>query len=359
MTITNENGKVTLQTLLKEYQSLKQDCSFRLGNLEEENRRIKKKAVQLRSEHDMVVEKLLPEQNKKKYISELSRNLTAFSLPVELLQMLNDEPVKIIDVGAFKLDGQEDLYSDLFQVYPSEVFGFEPQNDSIVTVSDGKCHKTIFPWAIGDGEKTNFFKTKYPAASSTLEPNHELVGQFLSLPSMLEVESKGEIETKRLDDIHEITDCDLLKIDVQGGELKVLEGATKLLANVSIVMTEVEFAPIYKNQPLFSDIDSFMRGQGFFLLDLCNKSHSSFKSSLFGDLKSRLMWADAVYVKEQELIEKLRLEKLLKALLLAHVVLHNPSLCCLLLELYDQKSQNSFLEAYQAQIHLMRRCYLS
>lgn len=354
MTTPNENVKSALQV---EFQALKKDCSFRLANLEEENRRIKEKAAKLRNDHDIVVEKLLPEQNKKINISEFSRNLTAFSLPVELLQLLNDEPVKIIDVGAFKLDGQDDLYADLFPVYPSEVFGFEPQNDSIVTARDAKCYKTIFPWAIGDGEKTTFFKTKYQAASSTLEPNHDFINQFLSLPTMLEVESRGMIETRRLDDIQEMTDCDLLKIDVQGGELKVLEGAIKLLENVSIVLTEVEFAPIYKSQPLFADIDSFMRGQGFYLLDLYNKSHSSYKASLFGDLKSRLMWADAVYVKEPHQFENADQSKLLKALLIAHTILHDASLSCFLLDIFDQRNNGSFLNAYQAQMHLMRRCY--
>ena len=148
-----------------------------------------------------------------------------------------------------------------------------------------------------------------------------------------------------------------MKIDVQGGEMKVLRGATDLLLKASIIMTEVEFAPIYKNQPLFSDIDAFLREHGFFLLDLYNESHVPYKASLFGDLKSRLMWADAVYVKEMKKLETLGRNKILKALIISHIILHDPSLSCQLLELYDKINESAFQNVYQAQMHLMRRCY--
>ena len=357
MTTSNDTDKTTLQALRRDYELLKKEYSFRLAGLEEENRIIKGETAELRKERDAMVGEFIPKQNRKNAFPEFPRNLAAFPLPAEILRPLNEKPVSIIDVGAFKLDGQDDLYADLFSAYPSEVFGFEPQNDSIVTATDEKCHKTIFPWAIGDGEKTNFFQTKYQAASSTLEPNHEFLHQFLALPTMLEIENQDKIETKRLDDIQEITDCDLLKIDVQGGELKVLEGATKLLSKVSIVMTEVEFAPIYKNQPLFSDIDSFLRGKGFFLLELYNKGYASFEAGVFGDIKSRLMWADAVYIKEPQQFKKLNQHKLLKALLITHIILHDPSLSCLLLEIYDKRNTSAFLDAYREQMFIIRRSY--
>ena len=359
MTTPNENNATRLQALGTDYELLQQEYSLRLANLEEENKRIMGEAAQLRKERDALNGKFLPEQNRKNNTPEFPRDLAAFPLPAEILRPLDEKPVTIIDVGAFKLDGQDDLYADLFSAYPSEVFGFEPQNDSIIRATAAKCHKTIFPWAIGDGGETNFFTTKYQAASSTLEPNHDFLRQFLALPTMLEIENQGEVETRRLDDIQEITDCDLLKIDVQGGELKVLEGATKLLSKVSVVMTEVEFAPVYKNQPLFSDIDSFLRGQGFFLLDLYNKGYASFEAGVFGDIHSRLMWADAVYIKEPQQFNNFNQHKLLKALLIAHIILHDPSLSCLLLEIYDKHNNSALLDAYREQMFIIRRSLLS
>ena len=326
MEFSKENYQNQLQAMREEHEALKKYCQEQIAILEEENRRIKEKISELRQEHDEVVKAVLPNRIKNKQRNTFAMDLTAFPLPEELLKILNEAPVKIVDVGAFELEGQEDLYSDLFIRYRSEVIGFEPQNDCIVSKNNKKCLKTVLPWAIGDGQRVRFYKTKYPAASSTFAPNSDLVEKFLALPTMLEVEQESEIDTRRLDDIEEITGCDLLKVDVQGGELKVLQGAKKLLQQVSIIMTEVEFSPIYMNQPLFSDIDSFLRDQGFFLLNLSNRSYSSFKVSLFSDLKSQLMWADAVYVKEPAELEKSSPKKILMAVLIAHVILRDPSL---------------------------------
>ena len=357
VTCLKNNKESDFRTMRQKHEALKADCAFRLANLEEENKRIKKKISELRHEHDGVVDALLPEKANKKKNAEFARDLTSFPLPDEILKKLAAEPVRIVDVGAFELEGQDDLYADLFARYPCEVFGFEPQNNAIISKKVLKCQKTILPLAIGDGERTRFYRTRYPAASSTFKPNRHLLQKFLALPTMLEVEEECEIDTRRLDDIDEIKECDLLKVDVQGGELNVFAGAKEVCKKASIIITEVEFAPIYERQPLFSDIDSFLRQQGFFLLNLCNLSYSSFRVSLFADLRSRLMWADAVYVKDPGGLAKFTPKKILMAGLIAHMVLRDPSLTCLLLDLYDRRTESSFLSAYQASLHLMRRCY--
>ncbi len=61
---------------------------------------------------------------------------------------------------------------------------------------------------------------------------------------------------------------DVLKLDIQGHELEALRGAGRLLADIQVVLTEVEFTPLYDGQPLFADIDAFMRSQGFRLFNL-------------------------------------------------------------------------------------------
>lgn len=341
-----------------EIDSFKEFFQTKIAVLEEENKRIKNKVRELSNENDEIIKLLLPEKKRHLKKNTISFDLTSFALPDEILSQLGGKPVKIVDVGAFELEGQDDLYSELFLRYQSEVVGFEPQNSSIVSKITGKCVKKILPWAIGDGEKTTFYKTKYPAASSTYPPDLTFLKSFIALPDMLEVAEVFEIDTKKLDDIDEIKDCDLLKLDVQGGELKVLQGAERLLRDVSIIMTEVEFSPVYEKQPVFSCIDSFLRNHGFFLLDLANHGYASFKAGMFNDLKSRLMWADAIYIKQPDILEKGAPEKILMSILLAHMVLRDPSLAAFLLEVYDHKTGSSFLDAYQAQMQLMRRCYL-
>jgi FkbM family methyltransferase len=348
----DENGIIT-----QEIDSFKEFCRNKIAVLEEENKVIKQKLGELICENDEITRRLLPERAKHPQKNSIAFDLTSFPLPGEMMEMLDGKPVKIVDVGALELEGHLDLYSELFARYPSEVVGFEPQNSSTVTKQEGTCLKKIFPWAIGDGSKTVFYRTKYPAASSTLRPDGVFLNQFIALPDMLEVDETFEVSTKRLDDIDELRDCDLLKIDVQGGELKVLEGASDLLDTVSIIMTEIEFSPLYENQPVFSSIDDYLRRHGFFLLNLSNPGYVSFKAGMFNDLNSRLMWADAIYVKEPDRLAKEVPEKIMMAVLVAHMVLRDPGLAASLLEVYDDKTASSFLSAYQAQMHLMRRCH--
>jgi FkbM family methyltransferase len=59
-------------------------------------------------------------------------------------------------------------------------------------------------------------------------------------------------------------DCiDFLAIDVQGFELEVLKGATKLLSNVNNIITEVNRTEQYKNCALIEDIDNFLKPFNF------------------------------------------------------------------------------------------------
>jgi len=59
---------------------------------------------------------------------------------------------------------------------------------------------------------------------------------------------------------------DLIKLDVQGYELAILEGGLRCLQAARFVISEVSFIPFYQGQPLFADVVAFMDQQGF---ELC------------------------------------------------------------------------------------------
>ena len=63
------------------------------------------------------------------------------------------------------------------------------------------------------------------------------------------------------------TSVDFMKLNVQGGELPVLQGAPVTLRNVLGVQTEVSFVESYVGRPMFSDVDSHLRSQGFEFFD--------------------------------------------------------------------------------------------
>ncbi|MFQ5495551.1 MAG: FkbM family methyltransferase [Phycisphaerae bacterium] len=77
---------------------------------------------------------------------------------------------------------------------------------------------------------------------------------------------------------------DILKLDVQGAELKALYGARRLLDTVPVIYLEVAFVPIYKDGPLFAEIDRFLGECGY-------RRHAVFASD------QPQNWGDAIYVR--------------------------------------------------------------
>ena len=65
--------------------------------------------------------------------------------------------------------------------------------------------------------------------------------------------STESLDTVRLDDIPETEGIEMIKIDIQGGELAAFRGAAGKLSAALCVQTEVAMVPIYRDQPLFSD----------------------------------------------------------------------------------------------------------
>jgi FkbM family methyltransferase len=55
----------------------------------------------------------------------------------------------------------------------------------------------------------------------------------------------------------------LLKIDVQGGEDRVIAGGRSILGRTRVAIVETSFEPLYRGQALFDDIHDTMRVLGF------------------------------------------------------------------------------------------------
>jgi FkbM family methyltransferase len=96
---------------------------------------------------------------------------------------------------------------------------------------------------------------------------------------------------RTLDSILAETDLgsiDLLKIDVQGLEHKVIAGARNALARTTCVFVEVSFRPLYQGSPVFGDIYEVMYQQGFMLTAL---------EPGYATSAGELLQADALFVR--------------------------------------------------------------
>lgn len=84
-----------------------------------------------------------------------------------------------------------------------------------------------------------------------------------------------------------IKSIDILKMDIQGGELAALSGASGLLNSqeIKIVYAEVYFVQQYESEPLFHDVSKFLYGFGFTLQDLY--------TPIYGN--GNFAWCDAIF----------------------------------------------------------------
>lgn len=90
---------------------------------------------------------------------------------------------------------------------------------------------------------------------------------------------------------HEKPDIQVMKFDIQAGELKALQGAVNTLnTSTLLVYSEVFFNPMYIGGALFGEIDAFLRNHGFFLHDIYKPKY---------DVDGVLSYANAIFVSER------------------------------------------------------------
>jgi FkbM family methyltransferase len=258
--------------------------------------------------------------------------------------------LKIVDVGAMWTGGDADRYANLVRALPCDVIGFEPipaEHQKLIAMR--RPEHRYFPYFIGDGFARVFYECKAPFTSSLLEPDAAVAQNFDLLGEYLEVVRTHKVQTTRLDDVPETSGVDLLKVDVQGGEMMVFEGARERLASASIVDVEVEFLPLYKNQPLFSEIDYFLRSRGFTLHQL-HPFSLTFKATLAKDdaaaTSRQTAWADTVYVRNAPGFEELEPLALLKLAAMLHENYGSYDLAARALAAHDRKTGSDLHPRY-------------
>jgi FkbM family methyltransferase len=95
------------------------------------------------------------------------------------------------------------------------------------------------------------------------------------------------VQVRRLDDLlqpGELIAPVLLKIDVQGGELAVLQGAEGILPSIEAVLVEVSFVELYAGQALADEIWDYLGSHGFSCRGVWSVSYGSKRECLQGDL---------------------------------------------------------------------------
>jgi FkbM family methyltransferase len=198
-------------------------------------------------------------------------NTPAYGLPkiqpshLELLFLIRKEAAihTIFDVGA-NVGTWTILAHSIFP--DSKIIAFEPVPEYYNLLSSNI--KKIYPAsceniALSDASGNYTFQLQ-GHSSSFLKVSKELLDTH-----PLEY-NRGEIlvQAMTLDEyigMHHLSFPDIIKLDVEGFEISVMQGARNTLRSVSYIVLEVSFVERHLAQPLFHDVVAFMASQHFYL----------------------------------------------------------------------------------------------
>lgn len=260
--------------------------------------------------------------------------------------------ITILDIGASLTE--QPPYEHLVKSGLARLIGFEPNQNQCEKLNAryGSPH-TFFPYFIGDGKPGVFWETTWFATGSLFKPNRPLLEKFVNLYELVTPVAQHPVETKRLDDIAEIDDADYIKIDVQGAELMVFKGAERLLDQVMMIQCEVEFVELYEQQPLFADVDTYLRGRSFMFQKFEYFGSRCIKPMLMNNnpyAGTHSLWADAIYTKNWLDPAIYTTDKLIKLAILLHDIYNVADLAFYLLRHVDARQGTSYAPQYRQRL---------
>lgn len=207
----------------------------------------------------------------------------------EQRRILGDRVRTVFEVGA--ADGRDSLrYAELFPA--AKVFAFEPVPESFAQLAAkaATCPRISgFNVAIADRPgSAEFHLSNWIDASSLLKA--KATGSTFDAYQASSRSITVQVDT--LDGVcrrEGVEHIDLLKMDVQGAELRILEGAAETFARgaVDMVYSEVHFMESYEGAARFDQVMGWMLGHGLRFHGLYDINHNH---------RGQMTWCDALFV---------------------------------------------------------------
>ena len=275
--------------------------------------------------------------------------------PEQVLADLRVDSIGVVDVGASSHGEGTEPYAPLVRAGLAHVTAFEPDAQALAelraqpSLGADPRHRLLPHW-VGDGGEAVFHRTNWHMTGSLLAPHRAWLDRYHHLGGLVQDLERHPVRTVRLDDVIDAGALDMLKIDVQGGELRVFDGAPRRLDECLLVWTEVEFAPLYEGQPLFADIDARLRRHGLQFLGFDGLAGRTLAGWPAQDApaprRPQLLWADALYIPTPQRLATLEAPRAARFALLAHHVLGAWDLCHEALQRLDQLQGSALAPRY-------------
>lgn len=184
--------------------------------------------------------------------------------------------------------------------FPSaKVFAFEPEpaNLDVVTRALGPYYErvTVVDAALSENDGNAVFHVNSHNGTHSLLP----IGDVQYWAAHEKEVERIQVKTRSLDSIsteYKIDHIDIVKMDIQGGELSALKGSQRLLSSggISLLALEVEFQQLYEAQPMFWDICAYLQNFGYSFYKLYEPFYHPKNDRV-------LCWGDAIFLSPERL----------------------------------------------------------
>lgn len=225
-----------------------------------------------------------------------------------LSQLLRTQPLGFVDIGA--RGGTHPLVEQV--AAGTAVLGFEPDEAECARLKQDPEARD--PWASFDLEPIALWNREgvVPVHLCVVDVNNSILPvneAFSGRYSIAKLAPKGKISVRAttLDKVLFGAYADrphfgeIIKIDTQGAEYEILEGAKRTLDERCVaVIAEVWFCEAYKGVKQFSEVELLLRERGFSFYGF-DSLHLRSRRKLNKQRqvgRERYLWADAVFLKD-------------------------------------------------------------
>ena len=212
---------------------------------------------------------------------------------IKILREIGFYPSHIIDIGAYHGMWTKELST----IFPESYFlMIEPQAskksalEKVASTSPGIAFEIAL---LGDSVKDKVKFYEMETGSSIYEENtaSPREANYLKMNTLDNLLPKDDI----------IERC-FLKLDVQGAEIDVLKGATKVLEKTEFILLEVSTLNYNENAPLFADVIKYLESIGFILFDICDERRR--ENNILFQLDLIFIKKDSIYREKVDFTEK-------------------------------------------------------